>query len=297
MAVTLSTDGRAAEQTAPREATGGHPAPAWPHCIGILGGLGPHAHVEFERNLLRATERRLGRAPRDQDFPPWSVVCQPQTPDRTAALLQHGPSPVAGLVGGLRRLERVADFAVIACNTAHAFVAEIRRSSSIPILDVVTETLRYVVDRFGEGAKVGLLATSGTIASNVYGAAAGLVSESLRVLSLLDLPIAPEMARELQERSIMGAIYGRQSGIDDLCGGVKGGAHLDPAICAQITRELTEVVGLFREAGAPAVILGCTELPLVLPPGPFCGVELIDPLAVAADVALDIASGARPLPR
>ena len=58
--------------------------------IGIAGGMGPYAHLEFERRLLAAVERPSS----DQEYPEWVVSSIPDTPDRTVALLEGGPSPI-----------------------------------------------------------------------------------------------------------------------------------------------------------------------------------------------------------
>ena len=63
------------------------PGGKWKRVIGILGGLGPHAHVEFERLLLARTEAGLDRPARDQDYPPWLLSSVPPTPDRPRAIL------------------------------------------------------------------------------------------------------------------------------------------------------------------------------------------------------------------
>src|SRR5438270_10247881 len=103
----------------------------WQRLIGIVGGLGPHAHVDFERRLLAEVPAASG----DQDYPPWLVSSLPATPDRTEHLLGQGPSPVPLLVRSLERLAAgQADFAVIACITAHAFLPEIGPQVRLPIL-------------------------------------------------------------------------------------------------------------------------------------------------------------------
>jgi aspartate racemase len=270
-------------------------AGAWPRRIGIVGGLGPYAHIEFERRLLRAVEERLDRPARDQDYPEWIVSCQPQIPDRTTALLSDGPSPVPALVAALRLLDRT-DFAVIACNTAHACLPQVRQCVPTPILDVVQETTGQIVSRFGEGAVVGLLATSGALASGVYARSASALSGRLRVLSPFDLGLDGDRARHLQEHSVMGAIRGRPTGVDDLRGGIKSGALDTPAIRERIVAELSGVIRLFRDAGACAVILGCTELSIVADLMPDPDLPLLDPLQIAARAAIAIAAGERPLP-
>ena len=46
----------------------------WPRTIGIVGGMGPHAHIAFERYLLEA----VGAVAGDQDYPPWIVSSLPR---------------------------------------------------------------------------------------------------------------------------------------------------------------------------------------------------------------------------
>src|SRR6478672_8946138 len=132
-------------------------AGGWRRVIGIAGGMGPYAHLEFERRLLAAIEQPLS----DQDYPEWVVSSVPQTPDRTAALLEDGPSPMPWLLRSFERLSRCADFAVLTCITAHAFLDEIRQRVALPILDMVELTLAEAARRHGPGARVGVLATTG----------------------------------------------------------------------------------------------------------------------------------------
>jgi aspartate racemase len=72
----------------------------WRRVIGIAGGMGPHAHIEFEQRLLAAIKSPSS----DQDYPEWVVSSVPQTPDRTLALLEEGPSPMPWLLRSFKRL-------------------------------------------------------------------------------------------------------------------------------------------------------------------------------------------------
>lgn len=255
----------------------------WRRVIGIVGGLGPHSHLLLETELLRA----VPDATCDQDYPDWVVVSRARTPDRTTALVEGGPSPLPDLVAALESLRGRADFAVIACNTAHAWLGEARGEVDLPILDLVGETLE-VAAALGAG-RVGLLATTGTLASGVYTSAARRASVEL--VSLPDL----EDGDRLQEELVMRPIYGRRNGARP-SGGLKAGLLADPESGEPYREPLGRAVELLRDAGAGVVILGCTELPLALGGGPLGGVELIDPLAVAAGAALEIAAGRRDLP-
>lgn len=245
---------------------------ARPRLLGIVGGLGPHAHVEFERRLLAAAEPVRS----EQDYPPWLLASLPATPDRTACLVAGGPSPVPHLRESLRLLDGRADFAVIACVTAHAFLGEVRPESPLPILDLVEATLCEVVARWSESAHVGVLATTGTLHSRLFPDAAARLAPGLRVTSLRDLPDG----ERLQEEWVMPAIY-------DL----KAGADREAA-----ARRLRRAAGRLAEAGADVVLTACTEIGMTLGSGPAEGTELLDPLDVGARAALAVSRGERPLP-
>ncbi|HSF46945.1 MAG TPA: aspartate/glutamate racemase family protein, partial [Burkholderiales bacterium] len=101
------------------------------------------------------------------------------------------------------------------------------------------ETMAQVGDRY-PGHTVGLLATTGTVQSGVYAAAA----ERARVP--LIVPDAEHQAR------VMEAIYSPH--------GVKAG--YTEGTCRE---DLLAAVRHLAERGATIAILGCTELPLILP--------------------------------
>ena len=105
--------------------------------IGVLGGMGPEATAHFFSLIIRHTA-----AAKDQDHVPVLIYNLPQIPERTPAILGRGPSPVPLLRKGVLTLARAgADFIVIPCVSAHAFLADVRRSSPVPILSLVEEAL------------------------------------------------------------------------------------------------------------------------------------------------------------
>ena len=83
--------------------------------LGVLGGMGPLATVDFLRKLIEETP-----AARDEDHLPviaWSV---PQIPDRPAAITGNGESPLPALLAGVHTLKAAGAVALaIPCNTAH----------------------------------------------------------------------------------------------------------------------------------------------------------------------------------
>ncbi len=248
----------------------------WERVLGIVGGLGPHAHLEFERRLLAA----VADAGRDQDYPPWLLSSIPATPDRTAAFSGRGPTPVPALVESLRRLEGHADFAVITCNSAHIFLDEVRQQVDLPILHLVEETIAAAARR--RWHRVGLLATTGTLESGLYPRAARRIAPRLEIVSPLDLP---EGAR-LQEELVMRPIYD----------GVKADREHHPETGQPYADLLRDAARCLAAAGAEGIITGCTEIPLALGRDSIEGTPLLDPMEVAAVEAIRIARGERPLP-
>jgi aspartate racemase len=267
--------------------------PSWKHVIGILGGLGPHAHIEFESLLLDATGKALGRAAHDQDYPPWVVSSIPTTPDRTRALLEGSESPVEALLESASRLSDAA-FAVIPCNTAHAFLEEVRRRSRLPFLDMIQVTAERAVERVGARGGIGLLAASGTLHADLYRMKIHALAPEARVVSPLDL----QNGEELQERLVMEPVFGplqndgRRAG-----GGIKSGAFRDPGKREELAAPMREAARRLADAGASIVLTACTEIPLVLGREWVGEIPLLDPMAVAAEEAIEIALGRKPVPR
>jgi aspartate racemase len=215
---------------------GGQEGRPRPFKVGVIGGVGPAATVDFMDKIVRNTP-----AQRDQDHVRMTVEHDPQIPDRTEHLVGDGPDPTVALYAAAKRLEAAdADLIAIPCNTAHAFVERIQPYLAIPIVNMLHETVRHAAARFGASAPVGLLATDGTIASRVYHDAAR--AAGLRLLT----PDAAHQAR------VMEAIYGPA--------GVKAG-HTTGDCRDALMAAIAHLAG----RGAAAVILGCTELPLIQP--------------------------------
>ena len=114
--------------------------------LGVLGGMGPLATADFLQKLVLAT-----KAGRDQEHIPVIVYGDCTTPDRTAAVLGKGPSPVPQLVEGIEFLN-AARVAVIAipCNSAHCWYKDMAAASLAPVLHIVEASARRVQRREGE---------------------------------------------------------------------------------------------------------------------------------------------------
>ncbi|MFZ1756878.1 MAG: amino acid racemase [Caldilineaceae bacterium] len=232
-----------------------------PASIGILGGMGPAATVDLFDRIVRATP-----AQRDQDHIPILIVNDPSIPDRTAAILHGGKDPTSRLAAGIGKLAAMgADFIAIPCNTAHYYLPALSANAPIPLLDMIGETVDAVRREHPAVARVGVLATSGTLA-------VGLYQKALRAGGLT--PVEPTPA-EIER--MMDAIYGPQ--------GVKTAGVTDAA-----RRGLQAVGQALIDRGAQVLILGCTEIPLALYGGDL-PVPLVASSQCLAEAAVRVAFG------
>ncbi|CAN7222287.1 amino acid racemase [Variovorax sp. LjRoot290] len=246
-----------------------HASGTRPFKIGVLGGVGPAATVSFLDKLVRATP-----AARDQDHLKFVVEQNPQIPDRTEYLIRDGLDPTLALYATCKKLQDAdADIIAIPCNTAHAFVKYIQPMLDIPIVHMLRETVEFITREYAGLRNIGLLATTGTVASRVYH------DEIERAMRQVTTP------EPVVQQQIMEVIYGP--------GGVKAG-FLDDHCRAAVE----DAIGHLVRSGAEVVILGCTELPLLIQQNLDYEVQgkrvpVIDPAQVLARRCIEFSQSAR----
>lgn len=213
-----------------------HPHP--PHTLGILGGMGPAATVDLFDRIVRATP-----AQRDQDHIPILIVNDPSIPDRSAAILHGGKDPTPLLIAGIEKLAAMgAAFIAIPCNTAHYYLPTLSENAPIPLLDMIGETVATLGREHPAVERVGVLATSGTLAVGLYQNA------------LVKAGLTPMEPTPVEIERMMDAIYGPL--------GVK-----TAGVTAEARNGLQAVGQALIDRGAQALILGCTEIPLAMHDG------------------------------
>ena len=199
--------------------------------VGVLGGMGPDATADFMSRVIRATP-----AEKDQDHLRMLVDNNPHVPNRQEALLRGGEDPGPTLAAMARGLEAAgADFLVMPCNTAHAFLHAITEAVDIPLVSIIDAT----VDACGDAGMIGVLATDGCIASGVFQEA---LADRGRVAVLPD---------DVEMDALMSLIRRIKAG------------DTDPDVVAGM-RAIAEALAV---RGAEVIVAGCTEIPLVLDQG------------------------------
>lgn len=200
-----------------------------PQTLGILGGLGPMATVYFYDMLVRHT-----KATCDQDHLDVIISSRASTPDRTSYILgQSTENPFDIMARDAQRLVTFgADVLAIPCNTAHYFYDRLNETISVPILNMVEET---VLEAKARGCcRVGILATSGTVQTGTYS----------RMCERHGLEfVCPD---ESHQQDLMNVIYGD----------IKQGKRPDMA-------RFFAVADSLKRQGCTRMILGCTELSII----------------------------------
>ena len=230
--------------------------------IGVLGGMGPQATVDFLNEVIALTP-----AGGDQDHIRLLIDSNPKVPDRQAAMRGDDAAVQATLRDMALGLERQgADFLVMPCNTAHAFLRDTRAAVSIPFVSIIDVTVEAIRDAVPEARRPGLLATDACIESGSY---QGVAAKS-------DLEIVmPDPAGQRECMRLIAAVKAGDTG---------------PAV----RERMAALAGKLIEDGADVLIAGCTEIPLVLEQ-PDVPVPLMSSTDILAARAVDLALGRRKL--
>lgn len=230
--------------------------------IGILGGMTAESTVTYYLHIVRRYQQVFG----DHGYPEILIdsLSFQQLEDWMEAGEWDRIVPVLG--GGLERLAASgADFVVIATNTMHLLIDQLRKASPLPIVSIVDATSEAVT-RAGLRT-VGLLGTRFTMEKPFY--AEGLASHGIATL-----------VPDKDEREAIHDVIMRE-----LSRGV---------LAEKSRRAYLEVIDRLVQRGAQGVVLGCTEIPLLVRPE-HTPVPLFDTATIHAEAALEIAVGRSPL--
>lgn len=215
--------------------------------IGIIGGLGPESTVDYYKSIIEAfrTEGSLA-AP--------EIIIYSLNIEEVLALVakQEWSSLIYLLVAKIKALHRAgADFAVITANTPHIVFDEVQAKSPIPLLSIVTAT-RDKTRELGL-KKVGLLGTKFTMQTNFFSPQFSEEGISVVVPSTTD-----------------------QDYIHD-----KLMTEIELGLFTEETRKglLAIIERMITVDGIDGIILGCTELPLILEKSEF-GIPFLNTTAI-----------------
>ncbi|MCY3797829.1 MAG: aspartate/glutamate racemase family protein [Chloroflexi bacterium] len=229
--------------------------------IGLIGGLSWESSAEYYRIINQEAQRRLGGA--------HSARCLLYSFDfgEIEARQAAGDWEAAGalMAAAARKLELAGGECIVICsNTMHLMAEAVAAAVAIPLIHIADATAAPIV---AEGCKtVGLLGTRFTMERDFY---RGRMVERFG----LEVLIPDEAGRAI----VHDIIY------EELVRGV---------IRDESRRAYKKVIETLKDAGAEAVILGCTEIGLLIKPEDSdSALPCFDTTALHALAAVDWALG------
>jgi aspartate racemase len=225
--------------------------------IGLMGGMSWNSSLEYYRLINELVSQRLGDLHSAKlilfslDF---EEIRDAQDEGRLADV-------AASLTEAGRALQRAgADFLVMCTNTMHKFAPEVERGSGLPLLHIADVVGKAIRDH--GISRVGLLGTRFTMEDNFY---RGRLKDRFNIEVVIP---------EAKDRTIINHII-----YDELCQG---------RVKASSRHSCAEIIGKLTQRGAHGVILGCTELPLLIQPSDVA-IPLFDTTRLHAEAVVDLA--------
>lgn len=224
--------------------------------IGILGGMGPKSTVSYYEYIVEAYHQKFG----DYAFPEMIIY---------SLSLQHfidlfekrsWETVLDEVIGALDRLYKAgAEFGIIATNTLHVVFEKAQQKSPLPLISIMDSVKDAIKNE--RINKVGLLSTVFTMNESFY--PNRLANHGIETL----LPIQEDRHR-IQHIITTELTMG------------------------QVTKEskavFLRIVDDLVKKGAQGIILGCTEIPLLVNQGD-CSVKMFDSTSLHAEAALKYA--------
>lgn len=210
--------------------------------------MGPQAGIDLANHICRLVE-----ADKDQDHKSVILMSFPgHIVDRTAFIEgREKVNPAYNIVWVIDKLENAgAEVVGIACNSSHmpevydVILEELERlKSRVKLLHMPFETCRYIKDLYPQVRRVGVMSTNGTYKTGIY-------TKILKNMGLNAIIPEFELQNDVIHRMIYDSDYGIKSRADCITG--------------EVTVLLRKALDFFTDQKTDGIILGCTELSLVL---------------------------------
>ena len=205
--------------------------------IGILGGMGSYATVEFFKCILDQF-----KVEKEWHYPNIMVYNNPKIPSRTRAVLYNEESPEKGMIEGCKKLEDAGvDFIVIPCNSAHAWYDCVAENVNVPIINMIEVVRDYIMGISPDSRKIGVIAGEVVAVKRLYHKAFEKIEHSS---DKIEIVLADDECQVIVRKVI-----------DDV-------KHNN--ISSETRSNVSKVIKYFLEQKVEGLVLGCTELPLIM---------------------------------
>jgi aspartate racemase len=227
----------------------------WPHDEGTLGivGVAPWATLEFCKVLFGQINAR-----KDWHFPRVIVDQNSKIPSRGRHLDLGEPDPSPAIAATIRELaSQGASVVVVPCNTAHILFDRWAKESPVPVPNIVDETVALAMG--GGTACLTPFVSASLARADLYGRAVENHAITCRRLE-----------------------SGEQQTVSTMIEAIKQRGDID----GDMTCSLESLVQDLRADGVDGVLLGCTELSVLIPRFETLGMPVFDSSIALARSAL-----------
>ncbi len=218
--------------------------------IGLVGGIGPESTLDYYRLIIRAFQER-----KPTDYPEILVYSANLTEILALMEARRWDELTEWLLRKIEALHRAgAEFAAIGSNSPHAVFEDVQRRSPLPLVSIVEAACERAA-ALGV-RRPGLMGTAFTMQADFY-------PKSFRAAGM-QVVVPPAEDQALIHRKLF--------------------TEIELGIIKDETREqlLGIAEGMIRRDGIDTLILGCTELPLILTQDEF-GIPFLNTTAVHVD--------------
>lgn len=223
--------------------------------IGMIGGVGPESTVDYYQRIIRLYRQKVP----DGSYPEIIINSINMTKMLNMFADKNLDGVIRMLTDGVSALYKAgADFAFISSNTPHIVFEQVQKISPIPLISIV-EATRKTAKNMGL-KRLGLMGTLFTMQSHFY--------QDEFDKSNISLVVPNEQEKEYIHQKLM--------------------AEIEQGIFLDSTREklLNIIKRMIAEDSVEGIILGCTELPLILTKDEF-GIPFLNTTKIHVDSVLD----------
>jgi aspartate racemase len=220
--------------------------------IGIIGGLGPESTIEYYKNIINAFKSEN----EDLNYP--EIIIYSVNMSQFVGLMRQKKykEVISLLLNKINALKNAgAEFIAISANTPHLLFDQLQELSEIPLLSIVKATSQEVVRR--KLKRPGLFGTGFTMNSSFY-------QDTLMTMGI-EVMMPDKIDKELIDNKLF--------------------TEIELGIIRDDTRKLyiRIIEKMVAEKHIDSLILGCTELPLILNENTYAGIPMLDTTNIHVD--------------
>lgn len=201
--------------------------------VGLVGGIGPASTLDYYNGIIEGYRKRIGI----NSYPHMIIDSINLAEMYDLAANKEWPTFTKRLVDSIKNLASGgAEFAAMAANTAHIVYDEVKRQSPLPLISLVEETCKYAQTK--NCKSVVIFGTAFTMSSGLYSNA------------FANYGIDAFVPTVDEQKTIHNIIFPNlQDGI----------------VLPEEKRTMLQIANrIVTEKKADALVLGCTELPLII---------------------------------